>query len=195
MKNRKKFWRLVPLAIVLSFVLMGADECEGEDAAPSVDSDSSQEYKPDSKIPVDDGVYEVTGEVSAEVNSVTRQVEAGGGELSGPTCFGTSGCYGGTSASFFGPVEKGKGYVRLLVQSTNPETSLASVGQVAILKVSDTKATALLPGDIVTFKCRRQYEAIAAVKDNQTFDADAVETWELDYCRLASPEITVRKEP
>ena len=38
----------------------------------------------------------------------------------------------------------------------------------------------------------RQYEALAAVRDNEKFSKTKVETWELDYCRLASPVIDVR---
>lgn len=85
----------------------------------------------------------------------------------------------------------GKGYVRLLVSSTEPETETAPKGDVVILKVVDTKATALKDGDRVTFKCRRQYENVAAVKENEKFDRSTFGTWEMDYCRLASPVIDV----
>jgi len=159
---------------------------------PEADSDSSQSYKSGSKIPVDENVYVITGEVIGPVNDVTRQVEPSKGSLSGPSCYGSSGCYGGTTGSFTGPIEAGKGFVRLRIQSAKPSTDLAPTGDVTILKTSDTKVTALLPGDVVSLKCRRQYENVAAVKDNESFNADEVAAWELDYCRLATPVIQVK---
>jgi hypothetical protein len=45
----------------------------------------------------------------------------------------------------------------------------------------------------VTFKCRAQYEAVAAVRENESFNQAKVETWELDYCRMATPVIDVRE--
>jgi hypothetical protein len=187
-KNQKNAVKLIPLAAVLSLVLMGASECEGGEDAPAPDSDSSQKYKDGSKVPVDDKVYAITGEVIGPVNETTRQVEPGKGEINGSLC----GNYGSLNGSFTGPVEKGKGFVRIRVQKSSPSTDLAPVGDVTIIKTSDTKAKALLNGDIVQFKCRRQYEALAAVKDNEKFDKTKVETWELDYCRLSTPVITVK---
>jgi hypothetical protein len=175
-------------------LLFGAESCSGTDTAPQVESDSSQSYNVDgknSRVPVDDHVYEVTGEVVGAVNSVTRQVKPAEGSVGGYSYGG----YGSMSGSYFGEINKGKGYVRLLVTSANPSTTSAQPGSVSILKVTDTKATALEEGDVVTFKCRRQYEAIAAVRDNQTFNSKdtRVETWELDYCRMETAVIEVRK--
>lgn len=186
--NFKRTLKIAPLAAVLSLVLMGASDCDGGEEAPSADSDSSQSYKEGSKIPVDKEVYQITGEVVGPVNDLTRQVEPAKGETSGYIY----GNYGSISGSFTGPIEAGKGFVRLLVQSSEPSTDLAPTGDVTIIKTSDTKVKALLPGDVVEFKCRRQYENIAAVVENQEFDPDDVAAWELDYCRLASPVITVR---
>lgn len=185
---RKFLTVLIALATLL---LVGA--C-AEGTAPQVDSDSSQSYKNDgksSRVPIDDHVYEITGEVVGPVNSVTRQVKAAEGSTSG-TLYGN---YGSMSGSYFGEINKGKGYVRILVSSASPSTVSAQEGSVSILKVTDTKATALEEGDVVTFKCRRQYEAIAAVRDNQKFNAKdtRLETWELDYCRMESAVISVTK--
>ena len=94
--------------------------------------------------------------------------------------------------AYFGPQFGGKGFVRLFVYSAEPATELARPENIVILKTSDTKASALLPGDIVTFKCRAQYEAVAAVRNAETFNKEALETWELDYCRMISPLITVK---
>ncbi len=167
----------------------GCSATTGE--APAPDSDSSQSYKEGSKVPVDDEVYTITGEVIGEVNETSRQVEPAQGQMSG-SLYGN---YGSMQGSFTGPIEAGKGFVRIRVQSSKPSTDLAPEGDVTIIKTSDTKAKALLNGDIVSFKCRRQYEALAAVRESETFNSDKVETWELDYCRLASPVITVESEP
>lgn len=183
--NRKKSF--IAGVAILSTMLFAAESCDGE-TAPEAESDSSQNYKAGSKVPVDDNVYLIKGEVIGPVNDVTRQVEPAQGEISG---FAYGG-YASMNGSFTGPIEAGKGFVRLRVQTVSPSTEQAPVGDVTIIKTSDTKAKALLNGDIVQFKCRRQYEALAAVKDNEKFDAEKVETWELDYCRLASPVIEVK---
>lgn len=187
-QNQKKAVRLLPLAAIFAVIMMGADECSTEESAPPPDSDSQQKYKDGSKVPIDDKVYSITGEVIGPVNETTRQVEPGKGSVDGALY----GNYGSLNGSFTGPIEAGKGFVRIRVQTSEPSTDLAPRGDVTIIKTSDTKAKALLNGDIVTFKCRRQYEAIAAVKNNEKFNQDKVETWELDYCRLASPVIEVK---
>jgi len=188
MNKRKSILAGVALFSVFAF---GAESCESEETAPAPDSDSSQSFKEGAKIPVDTEVYVITGEVIGEVNSVTRQVEPAQGQVNGSLY----GSYGSLSGSFTGPIEKGKGFVRVRVQSSEPSTELAPVGDVAIIKTSDTKVSALLNGDIITFKCRRQYENIAAIKENEKFDADKLATWELDYCRLAAPVIAVEPKP
>ena len=176
------------LAAILVIVVLLAG-CS--DISPAPESDSSQDFASGAKIPVDDNVYVITGEVVADVDSLTRQTEAARGSVSG---YGSG--YGSyVSGSYFGPQFGGKGFVRLLVSDAHPPTGLAPRGDIVIIKTSDTKASALLPGDVVTFKCRAQYEAVAAVRRRETFDADLVETWELDYCRLVSPVIEVVGEP
>lgn len=95
-----------------------------------------------------------------------------------------------TASGWFGSEFGGKGFVRLLVYSTNPPTTLAQPDQITLTKTTDTKASALLIGDIVIFRCRAQFEAVAAVRIDEAFDAaklDKVTTWELDYCRLETP--------
>jgi hypothetical protein len=169
----------------LALALFGVLTAEGcDESNPTADSDSAQNYGGDHKVDVDEKTYVITGEVVREVNSLTRQVTPAKGDVFG---------YGGyVSGSFTGPVEAGKGFVRLKVQVSNPSTAEAPVGEVAIIKTTDTKVTALMAGDVITVKCRRQYENIAAVKEGQKFNKDEVGTWELDYCRLASPVIQIR---
>lgn len=188
--RRRRLTALLALLLALFTAACGASD-------PAPDSDSEQSYN-DGKIPVDKAVYEVTGVVAADVSSLTRQVKPGGGRIDAPVCAGTSGCYGGGGGTLFGPVEAGKGFVRLRVTAAKPATNLAPVGATIILKVTDTKGTALSPDDVVTFHCRRQYEAIAAVQDDQDWDdrvRDAVATWELDFCRLLTPIIASSPTP
>lgn len=176
----KRIYQAVGGAAMCGLILT-AGAC---DSNPTADSDSKQSYGSDAKVDVDEKTYVITGEVVTQVNSLTRQVEPAKGSITG---------YNGyTSGSFTGPVEAGKGFVRLKVSVSNPAAPEAPVGEVAIIKTTDTKVTALMAGDVITFKCRRQYENIAAVKDGQKFNKEEVGTWELDYCRLASPVIQVR---
>lgn len=178
-------YKIGAVAVLLAAIALTG--CEEQGAAPAPDSDSEQEYASGSKIPVNDNVYLIQGEVIAEVNEVTRQVEPAQGEVYGNN--------GYISGSFSGPIQAGKSFVRIRVRKVSPDTILAPLGDVVIVKTTDTKAVALLNGDVVTFKCRAQFESIAAVRENEKFDADKLGTWELDYCRLASPVITVNPNP
>lgn len=146
---------------------------------PGVSSDSGHDYGGSPTQRVDLHYYVLAGTVAAEPSSLTRQTRPGGGSVSG---------YGGyVSGSFWGPLESGKGFVRVHVESSN--APLAPVGQVVLLKTTDTKAVALLPGDKPTFKCRAQQEAVAAVQNGETYHEKAAETWELDDCRLVTPAV------
>lgn len=183
-KEMKK--RLFIILSVFLFVLI-LSAC-ATDYAPQPESDSSQSYKTCltveaedcPRIPVDDGLYTVSGTVVADVDSLVRQTEAAQGSMYGSSY----GMYG----SYFGPGFGGKGFVRLQVESS--DSYLAPFGATVIIKTTDTKASVLLPGDVVEFICRHQYEAIAAVREFQTFDPVTMGTWELDYCRMTTPQIT-----
>lgn len=162
------------------FGILTAESCEAGDPAP--DSDSSYKYEGGVTIPVDEHVYTVTGEVSGQINDLSRQVKPATGSVT---------AYNGyASGSFTGPIEAGKGFVRLRI--TKSDSDIAPVGELTILKTADTKVTALLPGDVVTLKCRKQYENVAAVKEGQKFKAEEAGTYELDYCRLSNPVVQVR---
>lgn len=166
-----RFWAALCVLVVLAGVA-----CTKENEAPKPDSDSQQNYQ-DGRIPVDDNVYVISGEVQA-VNSLVRQESPAQGSISV-----INGSGGG---SFVGETNVGKGFIRVKVSSVAPATNLATIGRVVILKTTDTKAAVLTEGDVVEFKCRAQFEAIAAVRENETWDS-AKGTWELDYCRLSSP--------
>jgi len=182
-KLQKAFVSIIAASVLVTVVTA----CEASNEAPQADSDSQQQYNEDGRIPVDDNVYVITGTVQAPIDSLERQVEPAEGGISG---FVGAGGPGFVSGWYSGPEFQGKGFLRLLVSSTVPSTSYAVPGRVAILKTSDTKARVLEAGDEVTLKCRLQYEAVAAVRENEDFDQAKVETWEIDYCRLATPVIT-----
>ncbi|MCI0438548.1 MAG: hypothetical protein L0177_05395 [Chloroflexi bacterium] len=171
------------LALGMLILLLVA--CEFN-APPRPESDSGQAYDAGGeRRPVDDNVYTITGQVVADVQTMSRQTSP------------AEGSYNPYTGSYFGAQFGGKGFVRLLVHSVEPSTPLAQVDQIVLIKTSDTKASALLVGDIVTFRCRAQYEAVAAVRINEAFYAatiEKVETWELDYCRLATPIISFERE-
>jgi hypothetical protein len=174
-------------ATVCATLVLTAGGCDNN-SAPSADSDSQQKYKDGSAIPVDDNYYEIKGEVVGQVNDLTRQVKPAQGSIGGYNYNG----YGSMSGTYTGPIEAGKGFVRLKIDSTSPSAPEATVGEAVILKTSDTKVTALQPGDIITFKCRRQYEAVAAVRENSDFDKNKAGTWEFDYCRMETPKLEVK---
>lgn len=170
--------------LVVMIMAFGLVSCGGpSESAPAPDSDSQQEFEDGNEVPIDKTVYIIQGTVQSPVESLVRQTEAAGGSMSG----WQAGGFGSISGSYFGPEFGGKGFIRVLVEESN--SHLAPVGTVAILKSSDTKASILGHGDRVTFKCRAQYEAVAAVLDNEKFDREALQTWELDYCRMVNPNV------
>lgn len=166
------------LITILFLMLVTLAGCA--DTAPQPSSDSPQTFTAvGDGIPVDDGVYLISGTVVGDVESLVQQTTPARGSMAGSAY----GAYG----SYFGPEFGGKGFVRLYVESS--ESKLAPKGSIVILKVTDSKASVLLPGDSVEFKCRHQYEAVAAVRNAETFNAEKLETWEIDYCRLTTPQI------
>jgi hypothetical protein len=163
--------------ILLSFLLFGCD------IAPRPVSDSDQSYIATAKIPVDDNVYNLSGTIVSDVNSYSYQV--GQSYVSG---YGTQ--YGGFVSGSGSLWAEGKGFVRIKLESISPSNDLAQAGDTIVVKTTDQKIRALLPGDYVKLKCRAQYENLAAVRNNSTFDETLLETWEFDYCRMSSVKIS-----
>jgi len=157
----------------LSLLLLSA--CQ---RAPAPESSSGLNYAWRTTIPVDTNVYTIRGKVDNDVESLLRQTQVAQAQ--------TYSAEGVSYGNFSGPEISGKGMVRLVVAASDSE--LAPVDSTVILKLDDTKGVMLQPGDSVTLKCRAQFEAIAAVVNRQSFD-EAAGTWELDYCRLASPVV------
>lgn len=170
-----KMKKLLLLVLVLVFGLV-ACAC-GSNVAPGPESDSDQVYA-GGKIPVDDNVYRITGKVVGDVESLTRV----GADAQYRQ-------YDAVAVGSYWMEQSGKGFVRLSVRSCEPPIPEIQSGDIVILKTTDSKTRALIFGDFVRFKCRLQYEAVAAVRINESFDVGKVGTWELDYCRIIDPVI------
>lgn len=168
------------LILLLALGMLAA--CEAAPSAPKPESDNrSANFDSAERVPVDENIYVITGEVYGDPESMTRQVSPGGASLIGVNGF--------VSGSAFGPEVSGKGFVRVRVTQISPEPDFGGTsGDILILKTGDTKMAALVAGDTVTIKCRADYEAIAPVMDREKI-TDEHETWEFDFCRLATPDI------
>lgn len=128
--------------------------------------------------PTDSGMYIITGRVVADTESLTRQIQ--------PT---TGTVYGSGYGYFRGEVIDGKTFIRLQIIKSSPQLPDAENGQIVIIKGVDTKLQMVLPGDIITLKCRRDYEAVARFLTEE-IDWEKQATWEIDYCRMQ--DATVR---
>lgn len=173
--------KLAVLLAVASVLALGA--CDAATKDPTAQSDNVEaSFKGSPKVPVDRNLYVLKGEVFGDVSSLTRQVDPGGGQIFG---------YGGyVSGSVNGARYAGKGYVRLKLVSIDPAAPFGTKAEdVVIIKTADTKAAALLPGDVVEFKCRAQYESVAPIQTNERFNKDTYASWEFDFCRLSTPDI------
>ena len=162
------------LAILVLSVLTA---CMSENVQPAPVSDSAQQYS-GGQIPVDDNVYLIVGEVVGDIGSLTQT-----------SAQSTYKQYDTYATGSYWMTQSGKGFVRVKVSSCSPPADEARPEDVVILKTTDSKVIALLPGDRVTLKCRRQYEALAAVRERETFSASKMQTWEIDYCRMVTPVI------
>jgi len=167
--------------ICVIFLLLVA--CAPE--APLVTSDNkAADFAMGARTEIDENIYVISGTVEELPQSLVRQYSAASGRVGGFSSGGT----GYVSGYYHGDVLDGKSFIRFRVDTVSPGTALAKRGDIVILKVTDTKATALLHGDKVEFKCRAQHEPVAATLDGE-YITPAHSTWELDYCRLTSPAV------
>jgi hypothetical protein len=182
--------RTVLAVLAVAVIAAGCSGSSSHD--PSVQNDNADadasfrqvdDHPP--RVPVDTNIYVVRGQVIGEPDSLTRQTAPAQASVSGYFAGGS----GFVSGAAFGPRFAGKGFVRVRVASVTPKAPFFSVGETVLVKTSDTKAAALLPADVVEFKCRAQYEAVAPIGHNERFAADRYGTWELDFCRLATPSL------
>lgn len=184
MNNSKlrKATQLVALVIglILAVFLSGCNQ-----PGTYAESDSGYTYASykQAAIPVDDNIYTLTGVVVGDVNSIAQQ-----GPARVVTTYRSDYYSVGT---YFPPDMNGKGLVRLWVEKSDflgvPSETIA------IIKSTDTKLIAVLPGDRITLRCRVQAEAIAPSYTGQVYDKDKAVTLELDFCRMLSPVIDVKQ--
>lgn len=172
------------VALVIGIALMFTQGCAS--AGTYAESDSGYTYKnyKQAAIPVYNDLYTLTGVVVGDVNSIARP-----GPAKVVTTYRSDYYSVGT---YFPPEMNGKGLVRLWVeQSDFPGVPAETI---AIIKTTDTKLIAVLPGDRITLRCRVQAEAIAPSYTGQVYDEDRAVTLELDFCRMVSPVIEVRQK-
>ena len=140
----------------------------------------------------DPAVYTIRGTVGGDTEEMLRQVSParatmidGYASYSGPIV-------DGKTILALEVLEISKSFVPRQASETDegngePEQSTRidwiEVGESLIVKCVDTKCIALRPGNTATFKCRRNYEALATTNGEQ-WDADFFATYEIDYCRL-----------
>ena len=164
------------------------EKCRGKTKGP--DDDSRWTWDEGSvDIPCDENIYTITGTITS-AESMVRQIAPASGSGSCSYYGGIGGGYGGCSSWSRGEIIDGKGYVLLTVESS--DSPYAPAGATVILKTSDTKAVFIPEGYRSTFKCRHEYEAVAALVDMEKFDdwtLDEVRTDELDFCRMVNPII------
>lgn len=84
--------------------------------------------------------------------------------------------------------QDGKGMVSVHVNSISPSLDYMKAGMDVVLKTTDLKIMAIDPGYSFEVRCRSDYEPVAALQDNEITN-DRYDTYELDYCRMANPQI------
>ncbi len=179
--------------IVLLLIMAALTGCSGSDngAKPTLaPSDSDSNISFDGEKPTDTNTYLITG-VVVDMRSIRT-----GQETTSNTEIDLLGPFEGAFWPIFGidsslqtsgsSVETGKGFIRFDVTASEAIAE-APVGSQIILKTTDSKSFLLVPGDIVTFKCRRDFEPVAAVNVGEKVSEAKHGTWELDYCRLLTP--------
>lgn len=168
------------IGLILTILLSGCNA-----AGTYAESDSGYTYASykQASIPVYNNIYTITGVVVGDVNSIARP-----GPAKVVTTYRSDYYSVGT---YFPPEMNGKGLVRLWVeQSDFPGVPAETI---TIIKSTDTKLIAVLPGDRITLRCRVQAEAIAPSYTGQVYDKDKAVTLELDFCRMLSPVIEVKQ--
>lgn len=159
-------------------------KCHGKTKGP--DNDSLWNWdEGGTDIPCDEHIYTIVGTITT-VESLSRQVAPATGSGSGMMIGG----YGSYSSHYSGEIIEGKGYLVITVQSSDSEYAVP--GSTIVIKTTDTKAAFVPEGYTAMFKCRFEYEAVAALVNEEKFDEqvrDMADTREFDYCRLATPAL------
>lgn len=85
--------------------------------------------------------------------------------------------------------QDGKGLISVHVNSISPSLNYIKPNTDIILKTTDLKIMAITAGYQFEVKCRSDYEPVASLEDNE-MTTDRYTTYELDFCRMTTPEIT-----
>lgn len=85
--------------------------------------------------------------------------------------------------------QDGKGLLPVMVLSIDPPFEGVNPESYIILKTSDLKAMALPSGAITVFICNKDTEVLSPVQYGQVLTTDR-QTYELDDCRMLSPNYT-----
>jgi hypothetical protein len=129
---------------------------------------------------IDSNLYHMTLEINSDVGGYSETQ----GSISGSTVNG----FGYVSGAIW---TDGKGLVRGTILSLSPSASFAKVGDEVIVKTTDFKVAALMPGDKVFLICTTDYEPICSLNEDGYGAAECIDIWEFDYCRMTdfqSPE-------
>lgn len=89
--------------------------------------------------------------------------------------------------------QDGKGMISVHVNSVSPSLDYLKPGMDIVLKTTDLKIMAIDPGYSFEVKCRNDYEPVASLQDNE-LTTERYDTYELDYCRMTNPQITIAGE-
>ena len=84
--------------------------------------------------------------------------------------------------------QDGKGMIAVHVNSISPSLNYIQPGTDIVLKTTDLKIMAIDPGYSFDIRCRSDYEPVASLQNNEVTNGD-YDTYELDYCRMATPKI------
>lgn len=86
--------------------------------------------------------------------------------------------------------QDGKGLVSVHVNSISPNLDYIKPGMDIVLKTTDLKVMAIDPGYSFEVRCRSDYEPVASLQNNEVTNSE-YDTYELDYCRMYTPSITL----
>lgn len=78
----------------------------------------------------------------------------------------------------------GKGLLRGTLLSVDPPIEWAKPEHTIVVKTTDRKITALLPGDIAELTCVADFEPVCGWNETANVAGNCEDIWEFDYCRL-----------
>jgi hypothetical protein len=148
---------------------------EGE-VLVSPETDNEHGWSVGSKVRVSTETY------TLEVKMIDSMASHSETEASGSVYGWGSGGYGSYRME-----QNGKGIMPVEVKSVSPDFHNVEVGDLIIIKVTDLKAMAIPTGAVFTVVCNEDVEVVSPNVSGQVLTTDRL-TYELDDCRLKSPE-------